>query len=108
MHRCVDGMQLSNEGLDSFSRDCSLDAQSLERLVVVIEEVEKLISINLTLSKESNDLLIDLLLPQERAHLTNTRSKHAHLVCFRFVRLIRLRKNGESNPIKTMEEYEKH
>ena len=72
VHRCVDGMQLSNEALDSFSWDRSLDAQSLERLVVVVVEAEKLVSINLTLSKESNSLLIDLLLLQERAHLTNT------------------------------------
>ncbi len=69
--RCVDGMQLSNEAYDSFSWDCSLDTQSLERVVVVVE-VEKLISIYLSLSKESNSVLIDLLLLQERAHLTNT------------------------------------
>jgi hypothetical protein len=76
VHRCVDGMQLGNEALDSFSWDCSLDAQSLERLVV---EVEKLISIHLGLSKESNSLLIDLFLPQERAHLTNAPTKDAHI-----------------------------
>ncbi len=52
-------MQLSNEALDSFSWDCSLDAQSLERLVVVvIEEVEKLVSINLTLSKQHTSAIV--------------------------------------------------
>ncbi len=90
MDRCVDGLQLSNEVLDSHSRDCSLDAQSLERLVVFVVEAEKLVSINPSLSKESNSLLIDRSLLQEGAHLTNTPRLHdAHAFVYFFVRFSR-------------------